>query len=145
LCWLVNAALRALDRAAVKPWAAFIWLLMHALRKLPCSDVKVVLRGCKTTPTALGLDLNAGAEFQWSAFSSTATRAEVMDGFLGQSGDRVLWQLTLSERAGRDISAFSLYPKEAEVLEATSLGADECSHVGASLLRPDGWKTRHQL
>ena len=74
--YVMNAALREKNRQAVRPWRDFVWLLLHALRKLPPSKARVVYRGMA------GSVLAEGAELQWSAFSSTATKVDVMEDFL---------------------------------------------------------------
>ncbi|EOD31860.1 hypothetical protein EMIHUDRAFT_231296 [Emiliania huxleyi CCMP1516] len=108
--YVMNAALREQNRQAVRPWRDFVWLLLHALRKLPPSKARMVYRGMA------GSELAAGAELQWSAFSSTATKVDVMEVFLATSGQRTMIHLELTEPVGRDVSAFSLYPQECEVL-----------------------------
>ena len=52
--------------------------------------------------------------FTWAGFSSTTKTTDTMSVFLGDTGDRTMWQLELIEPIGRDISEFSLYPKENE-------------------------------
>mmetsp|Transcript_13368 Transcript_13368/g.31642 ORF Transcript_13368/g.31642 Transcript_13368/m.31642 type:complete len:173 (-) Transcript_13368:14-532(-) len=84
--YLLNNCLRAMDRRAVRPWRDFVWLLLHALRKLPQDNNSVLMRGCKKTPAELGMTLRKGTPLQWSGFSSTATKAEVMQEFLGPHG-----------------------------------------------------------
>ena len=112
--YVMNAALREKNRQAVRPWRDFVWLLLHALRKLPPSKARVVYRGMA------GSELEEGAELQWSAFSSTATKVDVMEVFLdaeeATAGTRTMIHLELTEPVGRDVSAFSLYPQECEVL-----------------------------
>ena len=98
------------NRQAVRPWRDFVWLLLRALRKLPPSKARVVYRGMA------GSVLEEGDELQWSAFSSTATKVDVMEVFLATSGQRTMIHLELTEPVGRDVSAFSLYPQECEVL-----------------------------
>ena len=56
-CYSMNAALRGTVREAVQPWRDYIWLLLHALRKLPPINVQMVMRGCMGSPQQLGLDL----------------------------------------------------------------------------------------
>jgi WWE domain/EF-hand domain pair len=38
---LMNVALRALDRSAVKPFRMYIWLLMNSIKKLPSSGLRL--------------------------------------------------------------------------------------------------------
>ena len=62
--FLVNAALRAQDRAGCRPWRDYIWLLMHGLQKLPPVDPRLTLyRGCNKTPEEMKLCNAAGT---WS-------------------------------------------------------------------------------
>ena len=114
--FVLNLALRNKDRAAVRPWREYIWLLLHALRKLPPSTEVTVFRGCKKSPVDLGLELTKDFEFTWSSFSSTATTQGVMQTFVGQSGPRTLMTIQMAENSGRDVRDFSLYPGENEIL-----------------------------
>ena len=108
--------LKSAFSAQVIPWRQFIWLLLHALRELPASDVAVVVRGCQKAASALGGQCVSGEEFVWSAFSSTATTVDVMQSFLGQDGPRTLFQLHLLPGMARSVHEFSLFPNENEVL-----------------------------
>ena len=112
----MNKALRDRNRAAVGPWKGFIWLLLNALKKLPVVDSATVVRGCKKSPEEMGLTLKEGRKITWSGFSSTATRIDVMDSFMGAEGARTMFQIALREASARSIAAFSLFPQEAEVL-----------------------------
>eukprot|EP00900_Chrysochromulina_parva_P000078 jgi/Chrpa1/10070/Chrysochromulina_OHIO_Genome00017192-RA len=116
LYYVLNLALRNKVRAAVHLWRDYIWLLLHALRKLPPSTEATVFRGCKKSPADLGIELIKDFEFTWSSFSSTATTQGVMQTFLGQSGPRTLITIKMVESSGRDVRDFSLYPGENEVL-----------------------------
>ena len=121
----MNAALRE-SREAVEPWRDLIWLLLHALRKLPPAKVPMVMRGCKKSTAELGVDLSAQAIFTWHGFSSTTKTADVMSTFLGESGDRTMWHLQLTEPTARDVSDFSLHPREDEVRVAPSRAPPVC-------------------
>ena len=128
LYYVMNAALRSKQRAEVRPWRDFIWLLLHALRKLPVAALPVVFRGCTKAPSELGLELEAGFEFSWAGFSSTATTQGVMSTFVGQAGPRTLLTIALSEPVGRDVRDFSLFPKENEVLFPPNMCFEVVSH-----------------
>ena len=69
LYFQLNAALRQPEGRveAVRPWVGYIWLLLHALSKLPPSPAVLIFRGCVGTPKDLGLDLTPGATFRWGA------------------------------------------------------------------------------
>jgi len=112
----MNEALRAKDRTKVRAWRDFIWILLQGLRKLPAMPLGGVVRGCKKKPEDLNLCLDIGEEITWSAFTSTATSVDVMNGFLGDNGPRTLLQIDLTEPVARNIQDFSLYPSENEVL-----------------------------
>mgnify|MGYP002827998341 CR=1 FL=1 len=105
-------------RQTARPWRDYIWLLLHALRKLPPATATIVFRGCTNSPDELGLELTAGFEFTWSSFASTATTQDVMQSqsFVGQSGPRTLMTIELVEASGRDVQDFSLFPSENEIL-----------------------------
>jgi hypothetical protein len=122
--YVMNAALREKVRLAVRAWRDYIWLLMHALRKLPPamsedgSPVRMVMRGCKDKSLAeLGIQVQPTKEVVWAGFSSAATTVDVMDTFLGQDGMRVKFDIQLAEPfVACDLRPFSLYPAENEVL-----------------------------
>ncbi|EOD21600.1 hypothetical protein EMIHUDRAFT_240965 [Emiliania huxleyi CCMP1516] len=128
--YVMNAALREKNRQAVRPWRDFVWLLLHALRKLPPSKARMVYRGMA------GCVLEEGDELQWSAFSSTATKVDVMQVFLdteeATAGPRTMIHLELTEPVGRDVSAFSLYPQECEVLLPPNVCFEVVSQYNAS-------------
>ena len=129
LYYVMNAALRSKQRAEVRPWRDFIWLLLHALRKLPpVPALPVVFRGCTKAPSELGLELEAGFEVTWAGFSSTATTIEVMSTFVGKAGPRTLYTIALSEPVGRDVRDFSLFPTENEVLFPPNMCFEVVSH-----------------
>ena len=117
LYYVMNGNLRAKDRKRVRPWRDYIWLLLHALRKLPVETELVLFRGARASPSDLQLDLDEdGFEFTWSGFSSTARTQGVMETFVGQEGMRTMLTLQLTEPIGRKIADFSLFPEEDEVL-----------------------------
>jgi len=131
LYYVMNAALRGKQRAEVWPWRDFIWLLLHALRKLPVPALPFVFRGCTKAPSELALELEPGFEFTWAGFSSTATTQGVMSTFVGQAGPRTLLTIVLSEPVGRDVQDFSLFPKENEVLFPPNMCFEVVDHFDA--------------
>ena len=131
LYYAMNASLRNKQRGEVRQWRDFIWLLIHALRKLPNTSAKSVYRGCRNTPQELNLKLTKGFEFTWASFSSTAETQDVMTTFLGQSGARTLLTIELTEPVGRNVLDFSLYPTENEVLLPPNTSFEVVSHYDA--------------
>ena len=123
----LNGLLRERDRTLLTPWFMYFKLLMKALAKLALpkkgaidssggssSSKQVVWRG---VAKSLG-DKYAplGKKFYWWAFSSTTVNAKTLDNplFLGQSGDRTLFHITVN--SGVSITRYSMFPQEAEIL-----------------------------
>jgi hypothetical protein len=116
---LLNEQLRTQDRRAVLPWRDYIWLLLHAMRKLPPVPTHELLyRGVKLSHAALGMNFQKGRCFELAGFTSTTSNLSAMQEFGGDSGDRVIFHFSMmeSESCARDISKFSMYPKECEIL-----------------------------
>ena len=103
LYYLLNECLRSRERARVRPWRDFIWLLLHALRKLPPIKPLTVYRGCPVHYSEVGLELREGFEFCWSAFTSTTTSFDTMGHFLGQEDSRTFLALNIKDSSGRDV------------------------------------------
>jgi hypothetical protein len=129
----MNAALRERNRENVIPWRNFIWLLLHALRDLPPSELMVVIRGCRKLASEMGSQCEKGESFVWSGFSSTDTTVDVMETFLGTTGARTLFQLQLRPGIARSLKDFSFFPDENELLlpinvefEVTDVGQQGC-------------------
>lgn len=115
----MNAALRAEDRDLVDRWKDYIYLLLKALRKLPpANDVAIVYRGMQnTTLDVLGNNYTVGETFQLASFTSTTHSLDVMNDFVGPDGNRVMLHLRLNDtRVARNITPFSFYPGESELL-----------------------------
>lgn len=90
-------------------WRVYLYYLINALRKLP--DYKgVVFRGSNNPNTAK--PYIKAHEICWSAFSSTSSMRTVAKQFAGGKG--VIFRIEVVK--GKDISAFSAIPTEAEVL-----------------------------
>jgi WWE domain/NAD:arginine ADP-ribosyltransferase len=113
---VMNAALRAQDRGAVKPFRMYIWLLMNSIKKLPPMPSGLLYRGVKKPLKDFGDQYKTNGVIQWSGFSSTAVKVNVMNQFLGQKGPRTLFNIFLSAGDARNIAPFSKYPNEAEAL-----------------------------
>ena len=86
LYYLMNAALRSMDRGGVREWRDFIWLLLNGMRKIPSNGERSVYRGIKNTSKKT----HVGHQETWSAFSSTATTMDVMSTFIGPEGERIM-------------------------------------------------------
>lgn len=115
----MNEQLRAQDRRSVLPWRDYIWLLLHALRKLPpVPTYQLLYRGVKLSHADLGMNFQRGRCFELAGFTSTTSDLSAMQNFGGDSGDRVIFHFSMmeSESCARDISKFSMYPRECEIL-----------------------------
>jgi hypothetical protein len=113
----LNAALRAADRATVKPYFSYLRLFLDALRLLPAhhphGDDATVFRGVNKD---LGAHYPDGKKvFFWSVTSCTTDGAMLSNPkFLGTTGARTM--LNITTPSSRDISRYSSYPSEAEVV-----------------------------
>jgi NAD:arginine ADP-ribosyltransferase len=111
--FMMNRAIR--DRQHVSLWSRYIWLLMHALRRLPSERCDVVYRGCDIAADSLPRQMvETGRTFTLSQFGSTATAVDAVQAFVGDHG--TMWHMKLFNDVARDIAPFSPYPKEREVL-----------------------------
>ena len=52
----------------------------------------------------MGENYKKDGEFTLGSFTSTTTRIDVMNSFLGKEGSRVMLDLTLTEPVARDVS-----------------------------------------
>jgi hypothetical protein len=89
------------------------------MRKLPPVPTHELLyRGVKLSHAALGMNFQKGRCFELAGFTSTTSDLSAMQNFGGDSGDRVIFHFSMmeSESCARDISKFSMYPKECEIL-----------------------------
>ena len=114
----LNGALRDKDRERLKPFFAYLKLLLTALHKLP-RQRGTVYRGVKLAIAQLGIYAQ-GEELLWWGFSSTTTGLPVLENpqFLGQDGDRTMFHIHLApDSAAVDIRDYSAL-EEAEVLLA---------------------------
>ena len=121
----LSTALRSEDRTIVKPFLAYLKLVLTALSKLP-RVTGSVYRGIKLHINQLGGNYGEGEECLWWGFSSTTKSLKVLndDAFLGASGDRTILHITVVR--GVDIKKYSAFKKEDEVLllPATYLRVD---------------------
>lgn len=103
------------DRSNAHAYAKSMWLLAHALKKLPRYGKSQVFRGVKLD---LSADYPEGRTVVWHGWVSTTTAIKVLETpqFCGDSGDRTFFIINLTQSQGRDITTFSLIPGEAEVL-----------------------------
>ena len=108
----LNRGLRAHDAAATRPFLPMLKLCMLGLRPLP-KYRGVVWRGVRAN---LRADYPTGERVTWWAFASASLEMKTLEDrrFCGQSGPRTLFMI--STNLGFDVSPFSFFPTEAEVL-----------------------------
>jgi len=104
----LNDSLRAENRQALKPWFAFLKLFITALEKLP-STKKTVWRGVSGEVDSLFV--NDDIHIWWS-INSCSMALNLVQLFLGDKG--TLFAIDTID--GKDISAFSAFPDEQEVV-----------------------------
>jgi hypothetical protein len=112
---VLNASLRDEKPEKCKPFADYIWLLMHALRDCPRYSKNLVFRGVKAD---LSAQYAKDREITWFQFSSCTCdlSIEQSEQFCGSKGVRTLFSIELTTGRARLISQYSLVPSEAEVL-----------------------------
>ena len=137
---LVNTALRDENRNFVKPFAQFIWLLMHALRKAPRFTRALVYRGVKQDLSSDYSVRLVGMKVTFRSFTSCAKTVDVLTNpmFLGMTGARTIFNIELTSNRARDISAISMMSNEGEVLLPPNSKFTVMSVFGPS---PDGLLT----
>jgi hypothetical protein len=111
----LNKALRE-RKASVHPfkrWQGFLYFLMRALDKLPRFQGTVYRGGAGFDQAAVRREYTVGRPVQWAAFSSTTKDVAAAKRFVDKSVG-VLFKLRVV--SGRDIAAYSYFPKESEIL-----------------------------
>mmetsp|Transcript_111935 Transcript_111935/g.215532 ORF Transcript_111935/g.215532 Transcript_111935/m.215532 type:complete len:396 (-) Transcript_111935:234-1421(-) len=102
----VNCACYKPDRQSVNPFKLFLWLLVRAMASLQPYPGSLVHRGVKR---GFRSEYPVGREFTWQGFTSTTKCLQTLmnDMFLGDSGERTMFTIELTQRQARDISAYS--------------------------------------
>ncbi|CAF0723626.1 unnamed protein product [Adineta steineri] len=105
---VLNRALRAEDRSALKPWFAYLKLFDVAVQKLPTVR-KNLWRGVSKDITR---NYKKGDEFTWWTISSCSTSVNIIKDFLGPNSTLFL----IEAISGKDVSSCTNYPNEDEVI-----------------------------
>jgi hypothetical protein len=111
---VINAALRAENREALKPWFSFLKLFLTALYKLPLC-AQTVWRGVRDVD--LSSKYPNGRKFVWWGVSSCTHNVDVLksDSFLGNQGIRTLFCIECKN--GRPIGSHSYFKNhEGEII-----------------------------
>ncbi|CAF3652467.1 unnamed protein product [Rotaria sp. Silwood1] len=105
---MLNKALRNGKRHVLKPWFAFLKLFLTALEKLPSLN-DTVWRGVSGNINSNFV--HNGLQTWWSV-NSCSKALNVIEPFVGRKG--VVFAIKVMH--GKDISAYSAFPHEAEVI-----------------------------
>jgi len=104
----LNKTLRDRNRQALKPWFAFLKLFISALEKLP--PIKAtVWRGVNYDDTLTFVDKDIHI---WWGVNSCSINTRTVQQFLSETGTLFV----IDTIHGKDISAFSAFPDEQEVI-----------------------------
>jgi hypothetical protein len=112
----VNGALNGHGKGgldALHRYLPYIKLLNAALLKLPPQSNTIVYRGCLHSLQTLIPDATVGKKGVWWCFTSTSRDKEVRKRF-APTREGTLYQIVSND--GRDISQYSSYPEEKEIL-----------------------------
>lgn len=109
--YLLNTALRSEDRKSTQPWFPFLHLIFTALDRLP-SITGTIYRGVKGHIPHATKNKNV----TWWGFTSCTSKMNVLESeaFCGKTGKRTIFHISCL--CGKDISQYSYYPVESEVL-----------------------------
>jgi len=111
LYFVLNKALRSHDRKALKLFFPYLHLLLHSMCKLPkCPPGTVVWRGLQENVSS---NYSKGKKVVWWGLSSCTKDMNALDAFLG-STECTLFSVQVDSAV--DISSFSAYPNEEEIL-----------------------------
>jgi hypothetical protein len=104
----LNDTLRAENRDALKPWFAFLKLFINALEKLP-STKGTIWRGVAGDVSSIFTD---GDVHIWWSVNSCSMDLKVVERYLDVTGT----VFAIDTIYGKDISAFSTFPEEQEIV-----------------------------
>lgn len=112
LYYILNVKLRTENRAELHPWFPYLKLFVTGLARLPAvsSAVYRVTNGCDLSKYPKGNDI------KWWGFSSCSQTMDILNNktFRDDAGKTIMFHIECL--TGRDISQYSFYPSEQEVL-----------------------------
>ena len=113
---LLNQALRQrrMYPKSFSPWRGFLFFMLRALEQLPTFQ-GVVFRGGNRgiDQVTVKKEYKKGRPIQWGGFSSTTLDRDAAVPFVHKATG-VLFKISVV--SGRDIGAFSFFPREREIL-----------------------------
>jgi len=109
---VLNKVLHSENREEIRPWFGFLKLFDTALAKLPTVQ-KCVWRGVNSN---ISQQFKKGEIVTWWSVSSCSMSLAVVQAFLGSDENATL--LMIEVKKAKDISGYTSFPKEKEVLLA---------------------------
>jgi len=109
---VLNNSLACRNTDELEHWKPFLFYLISALKKLP-NFTGTVYRALDRPLQTLSKQYKPGNSVVWVAFTSTSKNRDIMTLFTGKS-EGTLMRISVVE--GKEISQFSLFPSESEVL-----------------------------
>jgi hypothetical protein len=112
LYWLLNKTLHEADqREQMEPWFGYLKLFLRGLIKLPSVRGTTVYRGVNRD---FSEDYDSEKVITWWRLSSCAEHIQVVNEFIGQTGQRTLF--SIKSCRGKDIHEYSEFSHEREIL-----------------------------
>eukprot|EP01124_Arcella_intermedia_P010043 TRINITY_DN16600_c0_g1_i1.p1 TRINITY_DN16600_c0_g1~~TRINITY_DN16600_c0_g1_i1.p1 ORF type:complete len:362 (+),score=71.26 TRINITY_DN16600_c0_g1_i1:130-1215(+) len=112
---VLNQLLVSRDIESLHPWMSFIYYLISGLYKLPTIPPTTVYRAIKKPLTQLSPQYTPGSHVVWVAFTSTSSDTTCLKQFIDKkSNSGTIMEIKCTE--GKDISQFSFYSGEKEIL-----------------------------
>jgi hypothetical protein len=112
----LNELLAKRNMTIVENWKPYIYFLLCALNKIPNSDEPLVVYRALDIPiTQLSKRYQNGKKVVWISFTSTSLDRNAIDDFINNTDTKGTFML-LKVIEGKDISEFSIFENEKEVL-----------------------------
>jgi len=108
--WILNKRLRDPKRDGIEPFMSYLRLLYEALKKMDPYDTS---SGQLYRAISLNTSFQKDQKIRWWSFSSTSHALDPLSGFAG-SETPIVFSIRCTR--GYDISGFSLFPTEKEIL-----------------------------
>jgi len=113
----INMLLVSRDLDNLEIWKPFLFYLLSGLNKLPMKKERVY-RALDKPITSLSKQYKKDSKLCWIGFTSTSLNREIMNSFVDKQNNQIKngTYLMIDAIEGKDISLFSLYPEESEVI-----------------------------
>jgi hypothetical protein len=110
--WILNKRLRDPKRDGIEPFTSYLRLLFESFKKLEPYDTSV--HGQLYRAISANTTFKTDQKIRWWSFSSTSCSLDPLSTFAGGSESPIVFSIRCSR--GYDISQYSLYPNEKEIL-----------------------------